>query len=208
MNQETGATSKIPSPAVQSALLASNFFTYLVVLSIICIVIVHKTRPDETYYIDDPAGNTTEVFPLSEPNVTPSSLIKWITQAATSIYTIDFYHYQDNIDSAKEYFTAAGYQDFMTSLKASHSLNKIIKDKLIVSAVATGTAVILQEGPLRDVYTWRIQVPLLITYQGASTSSTQKEIAVSLLVTRVPTDQAPKGIGIAQVVDSDLHGES
>ena len=85
---------------------------------------------------------------------------------------------------------------------------KIIKDTLIVSAVATGTAVILQEGPLRDVYTWRIQVPLLITYQGASTSSTQKEIAVSLLVTRVPTDQAPKGIGIAQVVDSDLHGES
>ena len=170
-------------------------------LSIICIVIVHKTRPDETYYIDDPAGNTTEVFPLSEPNVTPSSLIKWITQAATSIYTIDFYHYQDNIDSAKEYFTAAGYQDFMASLKASNSLNKIIKDKLIVSAVATGTAVILQEGPLRDV-------PLLITYQGASTSSTQKEIAVSLLVTRVPTDQAPKGIGIAQVVDSDLHGES
>ena len=67
------------------------------------------------------------------------------------------------------------------------------------------TAVILQEGMMNNVYSWKIQVPLLLTYQGASTTSTQKTIVVNVLVTRVPTNLAPKGIGISQVVDGDYH---
>jgi intracellular multiplication protein IcmL len=205
MKQEKGASSKTPSSALQGSLVACTFFIYTILLMVFLIFVVNATRAKETYFVDDQAGNITEVFPLDQPNVTSASLQKWVTQAATSVYTIDFYHYQDNIDALKEYFTIAGYKDFLASLAASNSLKTIVSDNLIVSAVATGAAVILQEGPLRNIYTWRIQVPLLLTYQGASTSSTQKSIAVSLLVTRVPTDQAPKGIGIAQIVDSNLH---
>ncbi len=207
MNIDNADKSKHPSPAIQRALAASVFFSYVAVLLIFMVLIVHATRGKERYYLNPPAGNPVEVFPLSEPNVTPSSMVKWATLAATSAYTIDFYHYQVNIDDLKEFFTTNGYRDFQNSLTSSGSLDKIIKSKLIQSAVAIDSAVILQEGPLRGVYTWRIQVPLLVTYQGASTSSTKKTIAVSLLVTRVPTDEAPKGIGIAQIVDSDMHGQ-
>lgn len=208
MNEDKGATTKKPSSAIPTSLATSYFLAYVVILLLCVILVAHATRSKEQYFVVDVADNTTEIFPMNEPNVTPSALLKWATQAATSVYTIDFFHYQSNIDALKDYFTVAGYQDFLQSLNASGSLKRIINNKLIVSAVATDTAVILQEGPLRDVYTWRIQVPLLLTYQGASTTSTQKTIAVSLLVTRVPTDQAPKGIGIAQIVDSELHGET
>lgn len=206
MQQDNGATSKEPSSAVASTLQAGYFFVYLAIFLIIAILIVHATRNKQEFFVTNKAGQSMEIFPLDRPNVTPSALTNWATQAATSAYTLDFYQYQDNIDSLRDYFTVSGYQAYLSSLEASNSLKRIVRDKLIVSAVATGAAVILQEGPLRGVYTWRIQVPLLLTYQGASTDSTQKSIAVSLLVTRVPTEIAPKGIGIEQIVDSELYG--
>lgn len=207
MKDDKGATSKIPSPDIQSSLAVSLLLTYLIGLLVFMVLVVHATRPQARYYVEPPTGSSKEVFPLNEPNVTPTAMLKWATLAATSAYTIDFYHYQDNIDALKDFFTNDGYKDYVQSLDDSGSIAKIKNDKLIQSAVSTNTAVILQEGPLRGLYTWRIQVPILVTYQGASTTSSQKNIAVSLLVTRVPTDQAPKGIGIAQIVDTNLYGQ-
>lgn len=205
MKDDKGATSIKPSPDIQSSLAASILFTYVIAILVFMVIVVYATRPKEQYYLEAPNGVSTEVFPLSEPNVTPSAIVKWATLAATSAYTIDFYHYQTNIDALREFFTVEGYQNYLQSLEASGSVARIVSDKLIQSAVATDTAVILQEGMMRGLYTWRIQVPILVTYQGASTTSSQKNLAVSLLVTRVPTDIAPKGIGIAQIVDADLH---
>jgi intracellular multiplication protein IcmL len=205
MKDDKGATSKSPSDAIQGSLAISFFLTYIIILLIIAVITVYATRTKAQYFLEAPNGAVKEVFPLNEPNVTPTAILKWSALAATSAYTIDFYHYQENIDALKDFFTVDGYQDYLTSLQSSDSLNRIVKDKLIQSAVTTNTPVILQEGITNGVYTWRIQVPILVTYQGASTQSSFKNLAVSLLVIRVPTDIAAKGIGIAQIVDTDLH---
>lgn len=207
MGQATEGTNT-PTATTAAALTASLFVSFAILLSVIVALVVHYTRPEQKYFIDTVSGSDIEVFPLSEPNVTSTSIIKWVTQAATSAYTLDFYQYQENIDALREYFTIDGYENYVQSLQASNSLNKIIEEKLVVTAVATDTAVILQEGEMAGVYTWRIQVPLLLNYQGASTTGTKKTIAVGLLVTRVPTNEAPKGIGIAQIVDGDYHAEN
>lgn len=193
------------SAAVSGRMAASRLFVIAALIASLGALTVDLMRKKETFFVDTTAGDSIEVFPLTEPNVTPSSLTKWVTQGVTSAYTLDFYQYQDTIDGLKEYFTAGGYKTFLESLQDSGSLNKIIKDKLVVSAVATNAAIILQEGMMNGVYTWKIQVPLLLNYQGASTTSTQKNIAVSVLVTRVQTSEAPKGIGIAQIVDEEYH---
>lgn len=208
MKQDKGTKTKKPSSAMQGSLHASRFLTYFVFIVIGAAVFTLITRPEQRFFIENSSGRSAEVFPMDEPNVTPSSLIKWATMAATSAYTVDFYNYQATIDALEDYFTIDGYKHFLESIDASGALDKVISDKLIVSAVAIGSAVILSEGEQRGVYTWRIQVPLLLTYQGASTSSTENRIAVTLLVTRVPTDVASKGIGVAQIVDGDIYAGS
>jgi len=205
MKQDKGAVSSQTTTSIKGSLTASRFFTFIILGLTVALMVVHYTRGKERFYVDPPSGGSVEVFPLTEPNVTPSSLIKWATMAATSAYTIDFFHYKDNIEALREYFTIDGFKDYQKSLDVNNTITKIVKEGLIVSAVATGTAVILEEGLMNDIYTWKIQVPLLLNYQGASTTSTTKSIAVALLVTRVPTDKAPKGIGIAQLVDGDLY---
>jgi len=204
MKQDKGTKTKKPSGALQPALQAARFLIYISIAAIAFVVFAHYTRPEQTYFVRSSTSDT-EVFPLDEPNVTPSSLVKWATQAATSAYTLDFFNYQDNIDALEDYFTVDGYQQYLSALDWSGALDRIVKDKLISSAVAIDTAIILSEGVQRGVYTWRIQIPLLLTYQGASTRSTQRTVAVTMLVTRMDTSLAPKGIGVAQIVDGDLY---
>lgn len=193
---------------VPGALTAGYFFVFIGLLSLVIAILAFYMRAPQRYFVYSPSNVETELFPLNEPNVTPSSLIKWATMAATSAYTLDFYQYQANIDALREFFTTDGYAKYLQSLDASDSLSRIISEKLIVSAVATDTAVILQEGELSGVYTWRLQIPLLLSYQGASESSVQKTIVVSLIITRVPTTDAPKGIGIAQILDADYYAQN
>jgi intracellular multiplication protein IcmL len=205
--QEEGDSTGRFNAAVAGRLSACTFAVVCALVVTTIAIGVHFMRDAQTYYITTPDGASREVFPLDEPNVTASSLTKWITQAVTNAYTIDFYSYQDTIDSLKQYFTNDGYKNFINSIQASGSLDKIVKEKLVVTAVAMDNAVILQEGMMQGVYTWKIQLPLLLNYQGASTTGTKKTIAVSVLVVRVPTNQAPKGIGIAQIVDGPYNAK-
>lgn len=205
ITQDEGASTRKFNAAVSGSLAACKMFVMIAFLVACAAYGADLLRPKQTFFVKEPNGDKVEVFPLSEPNVTTTSLLKWVTQAITNAYTIDFFHYQDNIDSLKDYFTMEGYQNYLSSINASGSLKKIIKDKLVVAAVAFDTGVVMQEGMMNGVYSWKVQLPLLLTYQGASTQSTQKQIVVNALVTRVPTNIAPKGIGIAQIVDEDYH---
>ena len=71
--------------------------------------------------------------------------------------------------------------------------------KLIVSAVATRAPVILQKGILNGRFAWRVQMPVLVTYQSAS-EFTQQSNVVTMLISRVSTLNSPRGIGISQFV--------
>lgn len=206
--QEDGTSTRKFTATVSLGLKASKFFVLVTLIISIVAIGIQFARPKKTYFVDLPNGESRQVFPLDEPNVTPSSLINWVTLAVTSAYTLDFYGYQDTLDELKEYFTLDGYQNFLNALEASGKLRKVTKDKLVVTAVATDPAIVLQEGLMNNIYTWKIQIPLLVNYQGASTTSTQQNIAVSVLVIRVPTNEAPKGIGIAQIVDGDYNART
>lgn len=74
---------------------------------------------------------------------------------------------------------------------------------MIVSAAAISPPTILRKGLVNDRFTWRVQIPILVTYQSV-TEYTQQANMVSMLVTRVSTLNSPRGIGISQFVVSPL----
>ena len=76
---------------------------------------------------------------------------------------------------------------------------------MIVSAVATKAPVILQKGILNGRFAWRVQMPLLVTFQSAVEFS-QQQLVVTLLISRVSTLNSPRGIGISQFVAGPAAG--
>ena len=68
-----------------------------------------------------------------------------------------------------------------------------------MTGVVNGPPVISNQGEIDGVYSWRVQIPFLVTYQSAQTAE-QKKFTVLVTVVRVPTAIDPLGIGIDQFV--------
>ncbi len=158
-------------------------------------------QPEADYFQVSPDGRIIPIYPLAAPMVSDAALLQWANQAAVAAYTYSFATYRKELQDASEYFTPRGWKDFETALQSSHNLETIVTKKLVVTAVATGAPVILDRGVLNNHYSWKVQMPLLVTYESAS-ATTQQLILVTMLITRVSTLNVPKGIAIAQFVTS------
>jgi len=175
-----------------------------VLASMLVYIITHPPAPK--YFATSINGRITPLFPLDEPNQSDSAVLQWANQAAIAAFTYNFVNYRTELQASSGFFTAEGWDQFLTALQQSNNLDAVKAKKLIVSAVATKAPIILQKGVLNGRFAWRVQMPLLVTYQSASEFSQQNNV-VTLLITRVSTLNSPRGIGISQFVVGPANGE-
>lgn len=169
----------------------------LITASILGYILLHPPKPK--YFATSINGRITPLFALEEPNQSDSAVLQWANQAAIAAFTYNFVNYRTELQASSGFFTSAGWTQFLRALEDSNNLEAVKAKKLIVSAVATSAPIILQKGVLNGRYSWRIQMPILVTYQSASEFSQQRNV-VTMLITRISTLNSPRGIGIAQFV--------
>lgn len=155
-------------------------------------------RPLPIFNAINPKGQTMLLTPFEEPNLLPDTILRWASKAASVAYTFDFVNYNRQINAARPFFTAAGWNDYGASVTGL--VSTVVKNKLFVNGVVAGTPVIANQGPLPGRgYAWRVQIPFLVTYQSSNTLS-QRTFYVVLTLIRVSTSVNPQGIGIDQFV--------
>jgi len=184
-------------------ILLVSIIANLVLVSMLVYVITHPPAPK--YFATTINGRITPLYALNEPNQADSAVLQWANQAAIAAFTYNFVNYRAELQAASGFFTANGWTQFLTALEDSNNLDAVKAKKLVVSAVATRAPIILQKGILNDRYSWRVQMPVLVTYQSASEFSQQNNV-VTMLITRVSTLNSPRGIGIAQFVVGPASG--
>ena len=178
-----------------------NFLSVVCIVIVLAAFVVQYNRSNESYFYASLTEKSVPMLPLKEINVSPGTLLNWCMVAVTNAYTIDFLNYEKSLERISEFFTQNGYKQFKNSLNASGRLKDIIDNKLIASAVVVDSPVIINEGKLGNSYMWNIQLPIAITYQGESVEVYKQWLAVNLLVKKVPTSEAKKGIGIEKITD-------
>lgn len=197
--------------ALQLVTLRNNFYrdNYRRALSVLLLMVVANLcllgvvfyqasiTPKPTYFATGPDGRITPLRPLSQPVVSTAALLQWANQAAVTAYSYDFVRYRKQLQTASQYFTPEGWQNFEAALKRSRNLETVITRKLVVTAVATGAPVMLDQGRIGRRYAWKVQMPMLVTYQSASTVF-QQPLTVTMIISRVSMLNVPKGIAIAQ----------
>ncbi|HGU7200604.1 TPA: type IVB secretion system apparatus protein IcmL/DotI [Legionella pneumophila] len=175
----------------------------VVLASLVVYMITHPPAPK--YFATSINGRITPLFPLDEPNQSDSAVLQWANQAAIAAFTYNFVNYRDELQASSGFFTPEGWDQFLGALEQSNNLDAVKAKKLVVSAVATRAPIILQKGVLNGRYSWRVQMPILVTYQSAS-EFTQQNNVVTMLITRVSTLNSPRGIGISQFVVGPASG--
>lgn len=178
---------------------------YLLLLSIImmCIIFIkHYNLPEETYFARSITDNIIPMQALKSFDVSPNSLINWAMVAATNAYTIDFYNHEKSLEKISTFFTKDGFIKFKESNQSR--LKEIVEKKLITSAVAADSPLILREGHKDGNYFWEIQIPITVTFQGAMEKTENQWLIVNLLIKKVPNSEMKQGIGIDNFIAMDI----
>lgn len=171
--------------------------------SMLVYVVTHPPEPQ--YFATSVNGRITPLTPLDEPNQSDSAVLQWANQAAIAAFTYNFVNYRDELEATSGFFTTDGWQQFLDALQQSNTLDQVKAKKLVVSAVATRAPIILQKGVLNGRFAWRVQMPILVTFQSASEFNEQNNV-VTMLITRISTLDSPRGIGISQFVVGPASG--
>ncbi len=168
-------------------------------------IVTHPPAP--RYFSTSLGGRITPLIPLDKPNQADASILQWANKAAIAAFSYSYVNFRDELQASSGFFTDEGWSQFLTALKDSNNLEAVKARKMVVSAEATRAPEIIERGVMPDGrYSWRIQIPLLVSYQG-QVDATQN-VVVNLLIVRVPSLNAPSGIGIAQFVVKPAEGAS
>lgn len=184
--------------------LVSSMLILLVIIVILVGTILYQitNRPEPRYFATTVDGRIMPLYPLSEPMLSPAELLQWAHGASISAYTYNFVNYRDAMQQLQNQFTPDGWTYYEDALKVSRNLEMVLAKKLVVSAVATGTPVILDQAVIDGRYSWKVQIPLLVSYQSPN-EQTQTPVIVMMIISRVPTVDMPKGIAIVSFVASE-----
>lgn len=133
---------------------------------------------------------------LVKPIITTSALLDWVREAAVMCYNYDFFNADVQINNnIAAYFTEEGGHMFRQAL--AEDLATVESKSIIVTAIARGVPILLAQGYVWGRWTWKVQVPLRISYQSASEIK-RENLIVTVLVVASPTWENPRAIGIKQ----------
>jgi len=176
--------------------LMTAIFLMLALVILVLYQVSHRPLPEFIAVASD--GKQMELSASEEPNLLSSTLLTWANKAAVVAYTFDFVNYDKQIALARPYFTDAGWKDYQASVAGL--IKTITQNQLFVNGVVSGPPVISNQGDLTGLgYAWRVQMPFLVTYQSAQSSS-HRSFTVIMTIVRVSTSQNPSGIGIEQFI--------
>lgn len=157
------------------------------------------------------ASADTRVLPshaLDEPSL-PASLMdpavtEWTWQAAQHLYNYDYINWRQQINQGQDYFTVRGWNDYLTGLKDSKTLDSVQNLRLISHIQPTGApqivakTIMVTDGVRRMAWSVEFPVQVRFTANRPNTSGFVQQGVLKMVVLRVSMADSPKGIAIDQ----------
>ena len=175
----------------------------LVLLLIVCIAVVALLivkQPTPRYFAATPDLRLAPLIPLDKPVLSQQGLLNWVTETISNAVSLDFLEWREKLSRTRENFEEAAYKSFLASLQSSGILDMIRDKRLSASAVVTRAPVISASGLVGGTMTWKIEFPLILSYESSQGVESTQRLMATVLVARAATVTTPRGVVIQQVV--------
>lgn len=174
----------------------------IVIIGLMITIFWRIRNPEEPRYfqvkIEQGQKRFTPLQALNGRLFSRQDLLMWVQEVVGNIYTFNAITYKQKFDYLlANNFTSDGANSFRQTLADSQLLNQVITQQVNLTGLVSGQPVILQQGSLMGQYTWKVQMPVLLTFENANQVST-KRIIVTVLIVNVPTQQSPQAIAIKE----------
>ena len=167
-------------------------------LDVAAILLLNQPKPQ--YFAATPDLRLAPMVPLDQPLLTQSGLLTWVSDAITGAMSLNFLEWREKLESIRPHFDDAAYKSFLASLQSSGVLDMIRGKRLSASAVATRTPVIIASGLVGGKATWKVEFPLIVSYESSQGVESTQKLLATVLVCRASTAKTPRGVVIQQVV--------
>ncbi|WP_151193867.1 DotI/IcmL/TraM family protein [Cysteiniphilum sp. JM-1] len=151
-------------------------------------------------------GLTEDARILQLPNsdsfsINDKMVLNWANRVIPSIYALDFMNYRTQFAALSLYFTHYGWQHFSEAF--ANTLNEISQKKFITHAVVSDVPVIVAKGMIDHIPTWKVEVPITVSYQKNDQSSTA-HFLITVVIQKYKQPANNQIIGISQFIQQQL----
>lgn len=168
---------------------------------VIAWLLSHQMQP--LYFPADSAGRLIREVPLNEANLPDQAVSDWVIRAVNTAYSYDFINYHAQMQNAQQYFSTAGWSQYMKGLERSSNLLALTQRKLIVTSQVVGPPKLIKKGLLPSQrLAWKFEIPILMRYQMPpfdGKTDISNPLLVTALVWRENVLQGDDGLGIIQL---------
>jgi intracellular multiplication protein IcmL len=172
------------------------------VLAIVVIGILgwQVAHPPVKYFTTE-KGRIVPVKPKDEPAFSDSDVAAFGADTIRDSFTLDFIHYQDQINRVKEDYDDVGYSGYYTALNSSNILASVKNQRMNLS-VDVGPGRIRAKGQQGDVFAWEYQYPVTLKLDGQVTGSPAQRFIFTQRIQRTDVDVKNKGLEVVQLISS------
>ncbi|NNM65722.1 MAG: DotI/IcmL/TraM family protein [Burkholderiales bacterium] len=156
-------------------------------------------RPKGQYFGLTPSLQVVKMVPMSEPFISEQGLLDWTSESVCKTLGLDFVHWRDELLAVQSDYTPQAFAQVEGQLESSGTLDMVRKERILMSAVPSAPPVIIAEGVAAGHYTWRIQFPVIVSYETTGGQPTKQTLVATATVVRVPTEFNPRGVAIEQI---------
>lgn len=157
-------------------------------------------KPAPKYFAATSDLRLAPIIPLDQPVLTQQGLLNWVSETIANAVSLDFLEWRDQLSKAREHFDEEAYKSFLSSLTNSGVLSMIRDKRLSVSAVITRAPVIIASGVIGGKMTWRVEFPLVVSYESSQGVESSQKLLATVLIRRASTLTTPRGVVIQQIV--------
>ncbi len=159
----------------------------------------YSSQPEPRYFATREDGGIIPLVAVSSPFLNNGQVTNFAVEAVTRALTMDFKNWREDLAQASEYFQRPeGWNNFLTAIDESGTLDFVRNKRLISNAVANGATIIDDGVDARGRYSWTVQIPLKVTFESANERSVEDMMA-EVIVSRLPTWESSKAVGITRI---------
>ncbi|MEM9468597.1 MAG: DotI/IcmL family type IV secretion protein [Pseudomonadota bacterium] len=135
--------------------------------------------------------------PLSKPHVTSNEIQNWLNTSVSEALTFAGRDYQDVLRAVRPYFTASGFSQYRSYLEQNNIKTQVGSGQFRIGIYFDQRPYVSNGVSFQDIYRWRAQMPLSISFQSRSSGNmTSQKINLNLQVRRVEKTINKNGVQI------------
>ncbi|BBO86767.1 hypothetical protein DSCO28_73330 (plasmid) [Desulfosarcina ovata subsp. sediminis] len=157
-------------------------------------------KPEPKYFATTNDFRLAELTPLDQPVVSQIGLLNWTTETITRTFTLDFSNWRRQLMEVRSRYSNTAFKQLVKSLEDSGNLAMIKNQRLVTSCTITEAPVILAKGIVKGKMTWKIEFPMLVSYESSKGVENTQKLLVNTIVQRADTTKKAEGIHIIQLL--------